>query len=135
MKHFYFLSIVLLCLGCGVNRTFNGEREGLWIAKYNLNGTAYKSRGRYKNGFERRTWKYFENGKLVKKEVYRDSICNVTYYRNRKKTLEGQTKIRYEGQDLHWFYCGNWTAYDSLGKPTTIRRYEKGQLIEEMELN
>lgn len=125
--------VVMLCFSCSFNRTVNGEREGLWIEKTKIGDTKYKSRGRYNNGFEKKTWRYYENGKLIRKEVYKDSICLVTHYKNGKKSLEGHTKLRVSEKDIHWFYTGDWREYDELGRLILIRHYENGELTSEAE--
>lgn len=135
MKTSFILLLCFTIIGCKTNRIVNGEREGLWIEQNKIGDKTYKSRGRYRAGFERKTWKYFENGQLVKKEVYKDSVCRVTHFKNKKKSLEGQTKMRYEGKDLHWFYTGDWIEYDSLGKPVVQRIYHNGVLIGEKSLS
>ena len=135
MRKLLALFFLITIVGCKTNRTVNGEREGLWIEQNKIGNKTYKSRGRYRAGFERKTWKYYENGQLVKKEVYKDSVCYVTHFKNRKKSLEGKTKMRYEGQDLHWFYTGDWIEYDSTGKPISVSTYNDGELIQEQELS
>lgn len=135
MRKLLPLFFLIAIVGCKTNRTVNGEREGLWIEKNTIGDKTYKSRGRYRAGFERKTWKYYENGQLVKKEVYKDSVCYVTHFKNKKKSLEGKTKMRYEGHDLHWFYTGDWIEYDSVGKPVVQRIYHNGVLIGEKSLS
>lgn len=125
--------IAFAFLSCSINRTENGEREGLWVEKTEIGQTVYKSRGRYKNGFERSTWKYFENRKLVKKEVYKDSLCLVTHFKDGKKILEGQTRIRVTDSLIHWYYTGEWRQYDGRGNLVAIRAYNNGELISEVE--
>src|SRR5690606_30982815 len=93
----------------------------------------YKTRGRYHNGFEIKTWRFRENGKLVRREIYSDSVCLVTHYRNGKKSLEGHTKLRVSDKDIHWFYTGDWREYDADGNLVAIRTYENGELVNEVE--
>lgn len=136
MKYSYILiAIFLFCTGCKTNRTANGEREGLWIEKTEIGETKYKSRGRYDNGFEKKTWRYFENGKLVRKEVYKDSVCLVTHYKKGKKSLEGYTRLRVSEKDIHWFYTGDWHEYDALGNLVAVRTYKDGELVGETEVS
>lgn len=127
--------IVMLCISCSTNRIENGEREGLWIEKTKIDKTVYKSRGRYKNGFERKTWKFYQDGKLIRKEVYKDSICLVTHYKNRKVSLQGHTRLRVSENDMHWFYTGDWLEYDALGNIVAVRTYENGALVNETEVS
>lgn len=122
-----------LFFGCKTNRYADKEREGLWIEKSSVNGIPYKSKGRYHKGFEKKTWRYYEDGKLITKEKYRDSICYVTHYKNGKKNREGQTKLLITETDLHWFYFGDWKTYDATGKLTEIDTYVNGELLQTVE--
>jgi len=135
MRYPYLFLVLWLCIGCKINKTVNHEPHGLWIEKTKIGDKTYKSRGRYKNGFEQKTWRYYENGKLVKKEVYKDSVCHVTHFKNRKKILEGQTRIRVSDSLLHWFYAGDWTEYDALGRISAVRTYKDGELVDEKEIS
>ncbi len=132
-------SLLLLCIvllsGCKTNQRKNGEREGLWIEKRNENGISYKSRGRFHNGFERKTWRFFENGKLVRKEVYKDSVCHVTkYFENGKIMLQGQTRLQVTDKLIRWYYFGDWHEFDPSGKLILISTYDNGELIGETEV-
>jgi len=133
MERWVFSIAALGIVSCSINRTENGEREGFWVEKTKIGDKTYQSRGRYKNGFECRTWKYFEDGKLVKKESYRDSICRVTHFKNKKKILEGYTKVRITDTMYHWFYTGEWREFDTHGNLVAKRNYNNGELVHEIE--
>jgi antitoxin component YwqK of YwqJK toxin-antitoxin module len=120
---------------CSTNRIKNGEREGLWVEKSIVNNVEIKSKGRYRQGFERKTWRYYENGELVKREKYKDCLCDVTHFRDGKIIRQGQTKLRVTGNNLHWFYSGDWKEYDDSGKLRLVSRYKEGELVEENEIN
>ncbi len=110
-------------------------REGKWIEKFTSNSVQYKSKGRYKHDEEIRTWKYFANNKLIKKEVYKNGICHVTnFHQNGKVASIGKTKSLLTTTQRHWFYFGDWIFYDETGKTELIRYYEKGELIHETEM-
>ena len=129
MRILILISSCLLLCCCKTNRIVNTERQGLWIEKNKIDSVNYKSKGRYNNGFQHKIWRYFENGTLVKKEKYKDSVCTVTHYRDRKKIREGQTKLRVNDTVLHWFYFGDWKTFDASGKITEIDHYVNGELI------
>ena len=127
-----FLSVLLYA--CKTNRIVANERQGLWIEKNKINDINYKSKGKYDVGFQQKTWRYFENGKLVKKEKYKDSVCTVTHFKDGKKIREGQTKLRVTETDMHWFYFGDWKTFDASGETTEIDHYENGELLSTIEI-
>ncbi len=129
MRNFIIISFCLLLCCCKTNRIVNNEREGLWIEKQDLGDLKVKSRGRYTKGFQHKTWRYYQNRNLVKKEKYKDSICFITHFENHKKSREGQAKLRISDTLLHWFYFGDWKTFDASGNITEIDCYENGQLI------
>ncbi len=134
MKYIFLLLILSQCIiGCKTNRIEDNKRVGLWIETDTIEGLAYTSRGRYKKGAEKKTWKYFTNGRIYKKEVYRDSISKTTFYhKNGKKMLEGKSRLSHEGEYLHWYYEGKWHEYDTLGHLVKIKLYDKGELINQI---
>jgi antitoxin component YwqK of YwqJK toxin-antitoxin module len=135
-KSLFILSFLLLIItSCKTNKTINNHREGKWIFKDTLNGVSYKSKGKYKKSQEIKTWKYFENGKLVKTEKYRDSICNIkTFDEKGRTTSVGKSMIVEENNETHWFLTGDWIFFDKKGKVIGIKKYEKGELISEIEM-
>lgn len=121
--------------GCKTNKTINHHREGKWIFKDTINGILYKSKGRYKQSREINTWKYFENRKLVKVEKYQDSICYIeTFDKKRRRTSLGKSIIVEEHNEIHWYLTGDWIFFDEKGKIIGIKKYEKGELISEVEM-
>ena len=80
MKSILFVLTAFIVIGlssCKTNKTINHHREGKWVFKDTVNGVLYKSKGKYKQSQEIKTWKYFENRKLVKIEKYEDNICHI----------------------------------------------------------
>ena len=43
--------------------------HGKWIEEYTLDTTHYQYIGRYKEGEPVKIWKYYANGKIIKKEI------------------------------------------------------------------
>jgi antitoxin component YwqK of YwqJK toxin-antitoxin module len=135
-KTLFILSFLMLIItSCKTNKTINNHREGKWIFKDTLNGVSYKSKGKYKQSQEIKTWKYFENGKLVKTEKYKDSICNIkTFDEKGRTTSVGKSIIVEENNETHWYLTGDWIFFDKKGKVIGIKKYEKGELISEIEM-
>jgi len=135
MKFLLTFLTLYLAIGfssCKTNKTINHHREGKWIYKDSVNDVLYKSKGRYKKGCEIKTWKYFENGKLVKIEKYNNSICIVkTFDTKRRLTSVGQSILVEDKEETHWYLDGNWTFFDDKGKVIGIKKYLKGELISE----
>ena len=129
LRNLIFMSACFLLCCCKTNRIVDGERQGLWIEKQRLGELQLKSKGRYTNGFQHKTWRYYENGKLIKREKYKDSICAITLFENRYKIREGKAKLRISDTLLHWFYFGEWKSFDASGAITEIDYYEDGKLI------
>jgi antitoxin component YwqK of YwqJK toxin-antitoxin module len=135
-KSLFILSFLMLTLlSCKTNKTINNHREGKWIFIDTLNGVSYKSKGKYKQSQEIKTWKYFENGKLVKTEKYKDSICSIkTFDEKGRTTSVGKSIIVEENNETHWYLTGDWIFFDKKGKVIGIKKYEKGKLISEIEM-
>lgn len=129
------LILFLLIVGCKTNKTINHHREGKWIYKDSVNGILYKSKGRYVKSREIKTWKYFENRKLVKIEKYQDSICNIKTFDTKGRTKSiGQSMILEETDGTHWYLTGDWIFFDDNGKIIGIKKYQKGELVSEIEM-
>ncbi|HNP31774.1 MAG TPA: hypothetical protein PKN96_00625 [Flavobacterium sp.] len=125
------LTFLVLC-ACKTNKTFNHHREGKWVYKDTINGVRYKSKGKYRRGCEVKTWKYFENGKLVKVEKYEDSICHIkTFDKKGKVTSFGQSMIIEDKDGIHWYLNDDWFFLDANGKLIGIKKYLKGELVSE----
>lgn len=85
----------------------------------------YITKGKYHKGLETGTWKHFYNGKVVRKEKYRNGICKtVFYYTNGKIMKKGNTKMESTTNEDHWYYFGKWSFYDTNGKLDSIKKRE-----------
>ena len=123
-------------VGCKTNKTVNHDRVGKWVYKDTVNGTLYKSKGRYKKSIEIKTWKYYENHKLVKTEKYSNGICHIkTFDHKGRITSIGQSMMVEEQDGTHWYIIGEWTFFDQNGKVIGIKKFEKGELISEVIVN
>jgi hypothetical protein len=125
-------SLAILLQSCNTNKTINHHREGKWIYKDTVNGILYKSKGRYKKSVEIKTWRYYENRKLVKIEKYQDSICNITTFGHKGRiTAKGQSMMVEEADGTHWYIIGEWIFYNAKGRAIGVKKYQKGELISE----
>nr|WP_294776802.1 hypothetical protein [uncultured Flavobacterium sp.] len=125
--------LVILLQSCKTNRTVNHHRVGKWVYKDTVNGILYKSKGRYKKSVEIKTWKYFENRKLVKTEKYKDGICYITTFDHKGRiTSTGQSMMVEEQDGTHWYIIGEWKFFDQNGEIIGIKKFEKGELISEV---
>lgn len=130
------LLIVIGFSGCKTNRTVNHDRVGKWVFKDTVNGILYKSRGRYKKSREIKTWKYFENGKLVKTEKYIDNICHIKVYDAKGKISSmGKSIIIEKDNEIHWFLNGDWIFFDPKGRIIGIKKYENGEMVSEIDMS
>lgn len=126
------LGLAVLLQSCKTNQTINHYKEGKWVYKDTVNGILLKSKGRYKKSLEIKTWKYFENRKLVKKEQYKDSICYITTFDHKGRiTAKGQSMMVEESDGTHWYIIGEWIFYNAKGLAIGIKKYQKGELISE----
>ena len=124
--------LAVLLQSCKTNQTINHQREGKWVYKDTVNGILYKSKGRYKKSVEIKTWRYYENRKLVKIEKYQDSLCNIkTFDQKGRITATGQSMMVEEANGTHWYIIGEWTFYNAKGQAIGIKKYQKGELISE----
>lgn len=114
------------------NQTINKKREGLWIEKYSSDSSNYKSIGKYHHDDPIKKWRYYLNGKIIKKEKYTKNDCVTKFYhQNGKIQSKGKTTLDLSTKYAHWFYTGNWDYYDEKGKLIMNRNYEKGKLVSE----
>lgn len=126
-------ALILALSGCKTNRTINHDRVGKWVYKDTVNGILYKSKGRYKKSIEIKTWKYFANHKLIKKEKYKNGICYITNYNQQGKIESmGQSIMVDENNETHWYYFGEWKFFNKNQELIAIKKYEKGVLISEV---
>jgi hypothetical protein len=120
------------CKTKSINQTVERKREGLWTEKYSHDSAHYRSVGKYKNDNPIKRWRYYLDGKIIKREKYKGNICYTKFYHeNGKIRAKGATKIEDDKKQLHWYYSGTWKYYDSKSNLTTTRQYHKGDLISE----
>ena len=135
MKQLLVLLSFLAVIGCKtipINQKINKNREGLWIEHYSLDSLHYKSVGKYHNGDPIKKWRYYLNGKLIKREKYKSNLCQTTtYHKNGKIQSKGLTKTTTNSLETHWFYDGDWHFFDEKGKHIMVRNYYNGELITE----
>lgn len=138
MKSILFVLTAFIVIGlssCKTNKTINHHREGKWVFKDTVNGVLYKSKGKYKQSREIKTWKYFENRKLVKIEKYEKNICHSKTFDEKGRTTSiGKSMIVEENNETHWYLTGDWIFFDEKGKIIGIKKYEKGELVSEIEM-
>lgn len=138
MKSILFVLTAFIVIGlssCKTNKTINHHREGKWVFKDTVNGVLYKSKGKYKQSHEIKTWKYFENRKLVKIEKYEKNICHSKTFDEKGRTTSiGKSMIVEENNETHWYLTGDWIFFDENGKIIGIKKYEKGELVSEIEM-
>lgn len=131
---FSFLLFILITISCKTNQIVNKEREGKWIYSDTVNGVIYKSTGKYKKGIEQKTWRYYADKKIIKKEKYRKGICYVTtYFDNGKIASQGKTKMIITDAKAHWFYFEDWFFYNEKGELITTKTYADGEMVKEVE--
>ncbi|MCC9042462.1 hypothetical protein LNQ81_07115 [Myroides sp. M-43] len=125
-----FIILLLFTSSCKVNQKIDGEKVGRWVYKNTVEGIEEVHRGRYrKDGFQKGTWRYKKNGKLYKKEVFRDSLAEVTYYYpNRKIESLGQIVFTKREKGLHYYYTGVWFVYNRKGDLIEVKHYKEGVL-------
>lgn len=146
------LLTTVLISSCRVNRIVNGQQQGKWIyiteeveksvIRLAKNGflsgkimqKGYNYKGRFNKGKEVGIWRYYLNGKLVRKEKYNGEMANVRFYHeNGKIESEGKTWTDNSPKHVHWYYSGNWNFYDTSGSLVVTRQYEKGEIINEVD--
>ena len=134
-RAFFSVLAALVFFSCKTNKTINHHREGKWVYKDTINHVLYKSKGRYRRSLEIKTWKYFENRKLVKTEQYQDSICLIKTFNEKGKVKSIGRSIIVEEQDAtHWYLSGDWIFFDDKGKIIGIKNYQKGELVSEVKM-
>lgn len=132
---FIILCLTLSLIGCKtatINQKENKKRVGLWIEEYSIDSTKYKSVGKYKNGEPIKKWCYYNNDRIIKKEIYRKNKSTITYYySNGTIQSKGKAKLTVTGSKLHWFYYGKWKYFDENGKHISTNKYDNGELVSE----
>lgn len=124
------LIFVFLVTSCKINQKQNGEKIGRWVFDTTIENKKDIHRGRYDaEGFQKGTWRYKYNGKLYKKEEFKNGIATTTeYHPNRKVKAKGHTKFEKKGNSLHYYYFGSWFIYDTKGKLIEVKHYNNGVL-------
>lgn len=123
--------LVLVLQGCKVNQRENGQKVGKWVYKALIQDSLHEiSKGKYdKQGFQKGVWKTKVNGKLYKKEIFKQPDIQITYYYpNGLIKQKGQAKIIYTTESSHFYYHGNWFNYDTQGKITQVKNYKYGKI-------
>jgi hypothetical protein len=129
------IGLLFLVFGCKTNQMKNKHREGLWIEQYTQDSSHYKSVGKYRKGDPVKKWNYYLNDKIIKREKYKSNICSTTFYHeNGKIQSKGKTKMETSGKYVHWFYFGDWNFFNENGKLTTIKKYNNGESLSEIEI-
>ncbi|WP_269234416.1 hypothetical protein [Flavobacterium flavigenum] len=136
-KKVCFIIILISLIGCKTavtNQTIDKKKEGKWVELYD-DGNKYKSVEYYKQGQPVKKWKSYIDGKIYKTEKYKNGICTVKYYHpNGKLQSKGKTSVEIDSVETHWFYFGKWKFYSDKGKLTDIRKYDKGNLVSEQNM-
>jgi len=112
----------------------HGEKVGRWVYKTKIdNKNKDVVRGRYdNNGLQKGAWRYRYNGKLYKKQQFKNDIAYTTYYHQNGKIAErGQTKLASTESSLHYYYFGSWFIYNTQEHLTHVRHYDYGILKHE----
>lgn len=91
MKAIRVFTVLIICTcllsSCKTNQRKNGAKTGRWIYKDQISDGFLISKGRYKNDFEKGTWREYSNKKLVSKKRYKKGICyTIDYYLSGKKS-------------------------------------------------
>ena len=136
-KYIYIIFVAIGIIGCKtrINQMVNNQREGRWKTTDTLD-FVYISKGKYTKGREIGTWKYFYDGKLVRKEKYHDTICNMTFYHpNGKIMKKGKSKTESNSETIHWYYFGKWHFYNTKGKLDSIKEYQQEIATDSLDIN
>ncbi|RZJ66764.1 MAG: hypothetical protein EOO50_08720 [Flavobacterium sp.] len=134
MKIIATFFIALAFLSCS-NRFSNGKRQGFWKERDTVNGIVYIAKGRYNKNYQTGTWIYIAENKRYKKEKYQGTVCHTFIYgEDEKLKREGYTRLDTTATLIHWYYSGDWTTFDSIGKPIWIDTYYKGEIVGEKDL-
>ncbi len=136
-KYIYIIFVAIGIIGCKtrINQMVNHQRECRWKTTDTLD-FVYISKGKYSKGKEIGTWKYFYNGKLVRKEKYHYAICNMTFYHpNGKIMKQGKSKTESNSETSHWYYYGKWHFYNTKGKLDSIKEYQQEIATDSLDIN
>ncbi|NGY38964.1 hypothetical protein FQU23_015800 [Flavobacterium sp. XN-5] len=115
-----------------LNQTVERKREGIWIEKYSIDSAQYKSIGKYRNDDPIKKWRYYLDGKIIKREKHKgNSSFTRFYHQNGKIQSQGKTVLDTCTKYAHWYYSGSWNFYNTNGKMIMKRNYDKGKLVSE----
>jgi antitoxin component YwqK of YwqJK toxin-antitoxin module len=126
-KFLFTIAVIISIMGCKskINQMVNHQREGRWVTIDTLD-SIYIVRGKYHKNTEIGTWKHIYNGRIVKKENYRNGVSKATFYHPNGKIMKrGYTKLESTAYEDHWYYFGKWSFYDSKGKLDSVKIYNK----------
>ena len=71
----------------------------------------------------------------IKIEKYEKNICHSKTFDEKGRTTSiGKSMIVEENNETHWYLTGDWIFFDENGKIIGIKKYEKGELISEIEM-
>ena len=70
----FVLFLLCSCQVQHINQKKDKKMHGKWIEEYTLDTIRYQSIGRYKEGEPVKKWKYYANGKIIKKETYKPEL-------------------------------------------------------------
>jgi antitoxin component YwqK of YwqJK toxin-antitoxin module len=124
--------LLFACKSKVINQTIEKKRQGLWIEKYTIDSAKYKSIGSYSNDDPVKRWRYYLDGKIIKKEKYKGNNCITKFYhQNGRRQSKGKTFLDTSTKYAHWYYDGSWNYYDDHGKLILKREYDNGKLLSE----
>lgn len=108
-----------------------GERHGRWALYYDSLNTRPQLRERFRHGQPvGRARHYAYAGQLERQEHYRrHGRSTITYYHpNGRLARQGQARTVQEPDGLHFYWFGQWPAYDSTGRLLKVDTYTAGKL-------
>jgi len=107
------------------------RKHGPWPAYYDAK--RYLARGRYQHGRFAGRWRYFgptgvmERSERFARQPY--GLMTITeYHPNGRKWRRGQARIVDEGDQIHFYWFGEWKVYDLAGHYLGIEHYDRGLL-------
>jgi len=110
-----------------------GRRKGKWKVWHDDEKKKISSKGHFKRGNERRTWKYYAtDGTLRRIEKYKDEgrlIYTTIYHPNGKVQCSGVAKLLERTSDIHYYWDGDWNYYSDSGKLIKTVTFKVGKEI------
>ena len=127
---FSTLIYALAISSCKTNQKTNGEKTGCWIYKDRILDAVLLSKGKFKHGIEKGTWREYSTNKIVSKKKYKVTICYTTdFYSNRGVKARGISKLEIDSNTIHWFLHGEWKFYNEKGLYIGYKFYNSGTPI------